>query len=140
MQFQGECPVCGTARQAAKCFQQHISLRNCHSTERKERAFTRGPVTERSEEMGNVRASSDRGICSAQSQGSKRLPSSLPLHEKHRIWHHSWVIAADVKVIGLEFICRSLKEPQTSSLCVLQEHSNLKGSVKRSAKTLPMPE
>src|SRR5215831_1522574 len=27
--------------------------------ERKERAFTRGPVTERSEEMGNVRASSD---------------------------------------------------------------------------------
>jgi hypothetical protein len=34
-------------------------------TERKERAFTRGPILKRSAGMGNVRASSDRGIGSA---------------------------------------------------------------------------
>ena len=43
-----------------------ISLTLVIPTERGERAFTQGPMTERSKEMGNVRASSDRGICSAQ--------------------------------------------------------------------------
>lgn len=43
-------------------------------TEHDERAFTRGPMTEQSEEMGNVRASSDRGICSAQGRGSTKPP------------------------------------------------------------------
>jgi len=33
--------------------------------ERGERASTRGPMTKRSDGMGNVRVSSDRGICSA---------------------------------------------------------------------------
>src|SRR5215469_1932253 len=71
-----------------------ISLTLVIPTERGERAFTRGPITERSVGTGNVRVSSrgprhasgffacwgesDRGICSAQSQGSTMLFKAAP--------------------------------------------------------------
>src|SRR5262249_43968228 len=64
-----------------------ITLGSVIPRERKERAFTRAPLTERSEEMGNVRASSDGESAppKAEVQRDRRSPDPSKIVAKRRI-------------------------------------------------------